>query len=140
MTLKNLNANQKGILLLRISLGVLFFWLGILKFFPGISPAEDIAGRTFLVLSFGYLKPNVSLPLLAIWECTIAVGFFTNKGMRWIIVIFYLHMLGTFFPLFLFPQDTWQIVPFVPTLLGQYILKNIVLVAAGYTVANANKF
>ena len=139
MKFKTLAANEKGILLLRISLSILFFWLGILKFFPGISPAEDIAGRTFLALSFGYLKPNVSLPLLALWECTIAVGFFTNKGMRWVMILFYLHMLGTFFPLFLFPQDTWQIVPFVPTLLGQYILKNIVLVAAGYSIGAANK-
>ena len=139
MKFKTLAANEKGILLLRISLSILFFWLGILKFFPGISPAEDIAGRTFLALSFGYLKPNVSLPLLALWECTIALGFFSNKAMRWVMILFYLHMLGTFFPLFLFPQDTWQIVPFVPTLLGQYILKNIVLVAAGYAVGTANK-
>jgi uncharacterized membrane protein YkgB len=139
--MKNYSIRKKvnGTTLLRISLGIVFIWLGLLKFFPGVSPAEDIAGRTFSALSFGYLKPNFSIPFLALWECIIAIGFFTNKGMRWVMILFYLHMLGTFFPLFLFPNDCWAIAAFVPTLLGQYILKNLVLAAAGYTVINAEK-
>lgn len=129
----------KKIIWLRISLGILFLWFGGLKFLPNLSPAEDIVGQTFLALSFGYIKPNVSIPFIAVWECCIAIGFFTRRYLRWVMVLFYLHILGTFFPLFIFPHETWKIAPFVPTLLGQYIIKNIVLLAAGLVIGNAEQ-
>ena len=68
-----------GLVLLRVSLGVVFFWFGVLKFFPGLSPAEDLAGRTISSLTFGLVKPGVSLPVLAAWECAIGLGFITGK-------------------------------------------------------------
>src|ERR1035437_3172172 len=65
---------RNGINILRISLGIVFLWFGLLKFFPGVSPAEDIAGRTIATLTFGLIKPSLALPLLAVWECTIGLG------------------------------------------------------------------
>jgi uncharacterized membrane protein YkgB len=50
-----------GIQLLRISLGIVFLWFGVLKFFPGTSPAEQLATKTILVLTFGFVKPAVSI-------------------------------------------------------------------------------
>jgi uncharacterized membrane protein YphA (DoxX/SURF4 family) len=35
-----------GPMLLRVSLGIVFLWFGILKFFPSASPAEELASRT----------------------------------------------------------------------------------------------
>jgi len=56
---------RNSLTLLQISLGIVFFWFGALKFFPGLSPAQDLAGRTIETLSFGLLQPTVSLPILA---------------------------------------------------------------------------
>jgi uncharacterized membrane protein YphA (DoxX/SURF4 family) len=65
---------RNGILLLRMSLGSVFSWFGALKFFPGLSPADELAARTIETLSFGAVPPDLSLPGLALWECLIGVG------------------------------------------------------------------
>src|SRR5689334_22677273 len=73
---------RHGITLLRISLGIVFFWFGVLKFFPNLSPAQDLAERTISTLSFGLVTPNISLPVLAAWECLIGLGLISGKFMR----------------------------------------------------------
>ena len=125
---------RHGILLLRISVGIVFFWFGVLKFFPGLSPAEDLAGRTISSLTFGLVKPGVSLPVLAAWECAIGLGFITGKFVRTALALMLLQMSGTVLPLFFFPHETWIRFPYVATLEGQYIIKNLVLVSAGLVI------
>lgn len=120
-----------GLLLLRISLGVVFFWFGFLKFFPGLSPAQALATQTIEVLSFGRIGPSVSIYILATWECLIGLGLLTGRFMRLTLLLLFVQMLGTLTPLFLFPQEAFVIFPFVPTLEGQYIIKNAVLISAG---------
>jgi len=51
-----------GLTALRIALGIVFLWFGALKFFPGMSPAEDLAARTIDVLTFGIVPPEIALP------------------------------------------------------------------------------
>src|SRR4029078_11661435 len=63
----------------RISVGIVFFWFGVVKFFPTLSPAEDLAARTIAALSFGIVKPAVSVRALAAWECVIGVSPLTEK-------------------------------------------------------------
>ncbi len=121
---------QNGPTLLRISLGIVFFWFGVLKFFPGLSPAQDLAGNTIRVLSFGIVQPNVSLPVLAAWECIIGLGLITGIWMRATILLLLLQMLGTLTPVVLFPDEVFFRVPYAPTLEGQYIIKNFVLISA----------
>lgn len=121
---------RHGLLLLRISLGVVFLWFGFLKFFPNLSPAEELAGRTIETLSLGLIKPNVSLPFLAAWECLIGLGLITNKFMRATLLLLFVQMLGTVTPLLLFPIDTFTRFPYAPTIEGQYIIKNLVLISA----------
>jgi uncharacterized membrane protein YkgB len=123
-----------GITLLRISMGIVFFWFGFLKFFPGISPAEGLATRTIETLSFGILKPQVSIIILAVWECLIGLGFLTGKFLRATLILLFLQMLGTITPLFLFPQEAFDAIPYAPTLEGQYIIKNLVLISAGLVI------
>lgn len=125
---------KTGIVLLRISLGVIFFWFGFLKFFPGLSPAADLATRTIEILTFGLIQPNVALILLAIWECLIGLGMITGKFMRLTLLLLFAQMAGTLTPLFFFPNETFVIFPFVPTMEGQYIIKNIALVSAGIVI------
>ena len=119
-----------GIRLLRISLGVVFLWFGVLKFFPGLSPASDLAARTIYALSFGVVSARVSVPLLAAWECLIGVGLITGVYMRATLFLLALQMAGTLTPLLLFPSEVFTRVPYAPTLEGQYIIKNAVLISA----------
>ena len=123
-----------GVALLRISVGIVFLWFGFLKFFPNLSPAQDLASRTIATLTFGAIQPNVSIPILAGWETLIGLGLITGKFMRMTLALLALQMLGTITPLFLFPNETFTKFPIAPTLEGQYIIKNIVLVSAGLVI------
>jgi uncharacterized membrane protein YphA (DoxX/SURF4 family) len=127
---------RNGINILRFSLGIVFLWFGMLKFFPGISPAEDIAGRTIETLTFGLIKPSLALPLLAVWECTIGLGLITKAWLRLTLILLYFQMAGTILPILFFPHETFKGL-FVPTLLGQYIIKNFVLISAGIVLGAA---
>src|SRR5882672_5536185 len=73
---------RHGLLLLRWSLGIIFFWFGFLKFFNGMSPAEGLATRTISVLSMGQVPAPTSLPVLAAWECLIGLGLLSGKAQR----------------------------------------------------------
>jgi len=128
--------------LLRRSLGIVFFWFGLIKFFYAAGPAEYIAAKIILLLSFNSIQPNIALPILAVIECTIGLGFLIKRFMKYVIPIMYFQMAATLLPLFVFPEDTWEIVPIVPTLLGHYIIKNTVLISAAiilYTVSQGGK-
>ncbi|HJQ21350.1 MAG TPA: DoxX family protein [Gemmatimonadaceae bacterium] len=119
-----------GLTLLRISLGVVFFWFGILKFFPGLSPAQDLATRTISTLTFGAVPPRVALVVLATWESLIGLGLIFGVAMRLTLLLLFVQMLGTVMPLAFYPFETFYRFPYAPTLEGQYIIKNIVLISA----------
>lgn len=121
---------RHGLPLLRISLGVVFFWFGVLKFFPALSPATGIAGRTIETITLGTVPPDVSVPVLAAWECAIGIGLLLGRWMRLVLLLLFLQMPGTLLPLVIFPDETWMRVPYSPTLEGQYIIKNFVLISA----------
>ncbi len=120
-----------GLVLLRISIGIIFFWFGALKFFNGLSPAEGIAIKTIKVLSFNILSDNIILYGLGIWEVLIGVGLLFNIMIRETLLLLYMQMIGTFSPLFLFTSEVFHIFPYSFTIEGQYIVKNIVIVSAG---------
>lgn len=128
-----------GITLLRLSLGVVFFWFGVLKFFPGVSVAQALATHTISVLSFGLVPPAVSLPLLATWECAIGLGLLSGCFLQLTVLLLLAQMAGTFLPLLFFPRETFNVFPLVPTLEGQYIIKNLVLVSAGLVIGAASR-
>jgi uncharacterized membrane protein YphA (DoxX/SURF4 family) len=123
-----------GVPAVRIALGIVFLWFGVLKFFPNLSPAELLAARTIELLTFGVVKPDLSLPALAVWESVIGIGLIVGRGLRAILLLLVIHMAGTFTPLILFPTETFRVFPLVPTLEGQYIIKNLVLIGAAMVV------
>ncbi len=125
-----------GILLLRISLGINFLWFGLLKFFPGLSPAQDLATNTIEQLTFGIVEPGVSIYILATWETLIGLGLITGLFLRATLFLLFLQMLGTLTPLILFPEQTFVRIPYAPTLEGQYIIKNMVLISAALVVGS----
>jgi uncharacterized membrane protein YkgB len=123
-----------GITLLRISLGIIFLWFGALKFFPDMSAAQDLAMRTIERMTFGMMTASLSIKILAVWECLIGLGLITNRFIRGTLLLLFLQMIGAAAPLLLFPNEVFSIVPIVPTLEGQYIIKNLVLISAGVVI------
>ena len=123
-----------GVPAVRIGLGIVFLWFGVLKFFPNASPAEDLAARTIEQLSFGVVQAGVALPILATWECLIGLGLLSGRFLRATLFLLAIQMVGTVTPLVLFPGETFTQVPWAPTLEGQYIIKNVVLIGAAMVV------
>ena len=123
-----------GPVLLRVSVGIVFLWFGFLKFFPGLSPAQELAGRTIEILSFGVVKPAASVPMLAALETIIGLGLTFGVALRAVLFLLFFQMLGTLTPLFLFPSEVFTRVPYAPTLEGQYIIKNLVLISAALVI------
>ena len=123
-----------GPTLTRLALGVVFTWFGVLKFFPGSSPAETLATNTILKLTGGNISRETALIGLAIWEVLIGIGLLTGKLLRVTLLLLFLQMAGTMLPLLFFPDETFVRFPLVPTLEGQYIIKNLVLIAAAIVV------
>lgn len=120
--------------LIRVSLGLIYFHFGFLKFYPDLSPAEVLAGYTSQRLTAYLLDASTVMLIVAVLECVIGLGFLFNVCLRVVGVLFTFHMAATFLPLFLLPEFSYRFVPFAPTIEGQYILKNLVLVSAGWAV------
>jgi uncharacterized membrane protein YphA (DoxX/SURF4 family) len=125
---------RHGVDVLRIGLGVVFLWFGALKLFPGASPAEALAGRTIETLTFGLVPPAVGLPILALWEGAIGLGLITGRALRTTLLLLFLQMPGTALPIVLFPGEVFVRAPFVLTLEGQYIVKNLVLIGGALVI------
>jgi len=118
---------------IRIALALIYFHFGFLKFFPDLSAAEMLSTQTIIRLRLG-LDAHTALYLLAVFECAIGLLFVLRVSMRIVFPIFLAHMAGTLLPLFLLPELTFKFAPFAPTFEGQYILKNSVVIAAGWTL------
>lgn len=116
---------RHGLLIMRLGLGVVFFWFGALKLAPGLSPAEDLVRDTIY-----FIDPDLFLPILAVWEMLIGLGLMTGKAMRITLLLLFLQMPGTALPLVLLPEVTWTAFPYGLTLEGQYIIKNLALIGA----------
>jgi uncharacterized membrane protein YphA (DoxX/SURF4 family) len=121
---------------LRMGLGIVFLWFGALKFVPGLSPAEDLATRTIEDLTFGAVSPAISLPILAAWESLIGLGLISGRFLRATLFLLAVQMVGTLTPLILYPSETFTRFPFAPSLEGQYIIKNVVLIGAAMVVGS----
>jgi uncharacterized membrane protein YphA (DoxX/SURF4 family) len=125
---------RSGIPLMRVSLAVIFLWFGVLKFFPSGSPIQALTVRTISFLTFGLIAPEMSLFLCAVLECVIGVGLLTCAFLRAAVLLLLVQMAGTLLPLVFFPSEMFVRIPYVPTLEGQFILKNIVLITAALVV------
>lgn len=118
--------------LLRISMGVIFLGFGVQKFFPGVSPAEPLVVRTIETLTFGIISGGTALLVTAVLECFIGITLLTGKFLKTGLLVLGGALVGMMSPLVLFFTDMF---PGAPTLEAQYILKDIVLAAAGMVIA-----
>jgi uncharacterized membrane protein YkgB len=120
-----------GIPFLRLAMGVVFLWFGVLKLFPGVSPAEPLVTATVTML-----PAAIFMPILAVWEMLIGLGFLMGKLLRTTILLLFLQMPGTMSPIFLLPERVFAKFPWALTIEGQYIFKNLVLISAAIVVGS----
>lgn len=118
---------------LRISLGIVILGFGALKFIPGASPAEDLVMRTTDVLTFGVVSGTAAVVATAALETFIGFTLLTGIGLRVGLVAMAGWLVGILMPVVLFPADMFP--GFFPTLEAQYVLKDVILVAAAAVVA-----
>jgi uncharacterized membrane protein YkgB len=116
--------------LLAISIGIIYIWFGLLKFFPELSPADGLAKHTITLLTFGLIPENISIIMLAILEVGIGLCLLFNFKLKTVVSIAIIHLILTFIPVLFFPEVSFAKAPFVLTLVGQYIIKNIVIISA----------
>jgi len=113
---------------IRISFGIIFIWFGILKLFD-VSSAESLLKATVVWLPFG--SPEFWLIIIGWWEVIIGVTFLFSRTTKIAIALLFLQMFGTFMPLVLLPEITFQNGNiFTPSLEGQYIIKNVMIISA----------
>jgi uncharacterized membrane protein YkgB len=117
---------RAGLPLLRVGLGLVFFWFGALKLFPGLSPAEGLVANTVFFLDSAWF-----MPFLGVWEMTIGLGLICNRFLRVTLILMFFQMGGTVLPMLILPEVVWTQFPHGLTLEGQYIVKNIVLIGGG---------
>jgi uncharacterized membrane protein YkgB len=134
---------RTGVPALRISLAIIFIWFGVLK--PlGLSPAGPLVEATVSWMPF--LTPLQWVAVIGWWEVLIGVTFLFKPTLRIAIALLALQMTGTFLPLVMLPGVTFQagLYPFVPTIEGQYIIKNLLIISAalvvGGTVRDSGRF
>lgn len=120
---------------LRISVGAIFLLFGLLKFAPGVSPAQDLVERTTDILSFGIVPGSVALVLVATLESTIGVLLLCGRRLRIAVGLLTVQLVGILSPLALLPGRLFMGPHGAPTLEGQYVIKDLVLVGAALVLA-----
>ncbi len=126
---------QLSVLLSRIALFVIYFWFGILKVI-GLSPASGIVQELFAktlspilhALHLSFITAGTFVVIFGVFEVIIGLLFIIPGKERWAIYAFFAHIVTTGLPLFFLKTSVWTGV-FVPTLEGQYIIKNLALIA-----------
>lgn len=127
---------QYGIRFLRYSIGFIFIWFGFLKFFPDLSPAQELATSTIDLLTFGIIPLQVSLIFLAALEVGIGILLLSGLWIRLTIALLFFQMAGTLTPIILFPDLVFNAIPYALTIEGQYIIKNVVIISAALVIGS----
>lgn len=110
----------------RISLFIVFFWFGLLKAI-GLSPAGSLVHALY-DQTIPFIPFHAFYTGFALFECLIGILFLIKGAERIVMPLLIIHMITTAGPLVLLSSETWQYA-FVPTLVGQYIIKNLVIIA-----------
>lgn len=124
---------KHSILILRIALAIIYIWFGALKV-VGMSPAGELVEKTVY-----WFRPEIFIPLLGICEVIIGLGLLVKRFIPITIVFLLLHMVATLFPIFILQKVCFDAFPYCPTLVGQYIIKNLVIISAAFVIAGKYK-
>ncbi len=123
--------SRYGTLALRISLGVIFVWFGVLKVI-GDSPVYDLVASTVYLV-----PPELFVPFLGFWEIAVGLGLLTGLALRLTLIFFLMQMAGTFLVLVVKPEVAFQgLNPLLLTTEGEFVVKNIVLISGALVVGS----
>jgi uncharacterized membrane protein YkgB len=128
-------ARRNSMTMLRLAVGIVYVWFGALKLFPGYSPAEPL-----IRAAYGFFPPEILVffvPFIGAFEIAIGLLFIYGKLPRITMALMLMQMAGAVSPIVLAPARVWEQFPLVWTLEGQYIFKDIILIAVGLTIAAA---
>jgi uncharacterized membrane protein YkgB len=124
-----------SVTLLRVSMGLVIFGFGFLKYFPGISPAQALVLKVNHALTFGLMPDGVTLILFATVESIIGLSLITGWGLRVIIYPLAVWAIAILSPIVLVPGELFSGPDHAPSLEGQYVLKDIILLAGCLVIA-----
>ena len=122
--------DQYGLFLLRVFVAMIFIWFGTLKLLD-MSPESELIRKTVY-----WVSPNLFMPFLGCWEVAIGITLLYQPLIRISILLLFLQLPGTMLPFFIHPEICFNTIPFGPTLEGQYIIKNLVLVGAAFVIGS----
>jgi uncharacterized membrane protein YphA (DoxX/SURF4 family) len=122
--------------ILRVVVGLVILAFGVLKFFPGVSPAEELTKMTTDKLSFGLVPDHVAIVIVAALETIIGLLLVTGRFVRLAVYLLFGQLIGVLAPLVLFTARLFAGPHNAPTIEGQYVIKDLILVAAGFVVAS----
>ncbi|WP_052395775.1 hypothetical protein [Kutzneria sp. 744] len=117
-------------------MGGIILVFGFLKYFPGLSPAEHMVETVSRMLSLGLAPDRLTMDVFATVECLIGLSLITNIGLRIAIYPMTLWAIGILLPLALMPAELFSGPDHMPTLEGQYVLKDLILLAATMVIAD----
>ena len=118
--------------LVRIPIFIIFFWFGFLKLVD-LSPAQELVQDTVYWMPF--LSAEMWTYVIGFWEVLIGVFFLFKKTTLIAMLLLLIQMSGTFLPLVILPEITFQDSnPFLPTLEGQYIIKNLIIISSALVI------
>jgi putative oxidoreductase len=124
-----------SVTVLRVSLGAVFLGFGFLKFFPGVSPAERLVMQTTSVMTFGLVPGSVAIVAIATLECVIGLWLLSGRALGGVLVLLGLELVGILSPVVLLAGRLFMGPHHAPTLEGQYVLKDVILVGAVLVIA-----
>jgi uncharacterized membrane protein YphA (DoxX/SURF4 family) len=120
-----------GITILRVALAVVFIWFGALKVI-GESPVEDLVADTVY-----WVDADFFIVFLGLWEIAIGIGLLLGVALRLVLLLFFAQMLGTFLTVLVHPARVFEDSnPLLLTVPGEFIVKNLVLIAAGIVIGS----
>ncbi|HVF77105.1 MAG TPA: DoxX family membrane protein [Solirubrobacteraceae bacterium] len=127
---------EHSIAILRVVVGLVFLLFGLLKFFPDVSPVEELTIKTTDAMSFDLVPGHIAIVLVACSECIIGLLLIAGRFLRIAIYLLAGQLIGILAPLVLFTGRLFDGPHNAPTLEGQYVIKDLILVAAGLVVAS----
>jgi uncharacterized membrane protein YkgB len=123
--------DRVGVPLLRISLGVVFLWFGLLKVFD-VSPVSGLVAKTIY-----WFDPDLVVPALGAIEVFVGTCLLAGRLMRVAIPLLVMQMAGTFLVLVLLPDVTFRDGnPLLLTVEGEFVVKNLVLFSAALVIGS----
>jgi uncharacterized membrane protein YkgB len=121
--------SRYGITVLRVAVAVVFIWFGALKI-AGVSPVGELVARTVY-----WVSPGWFVPFLGVWELAVGLGLLLNVVMRLTLLLMFAQLAGTFLVLLILPDVAFvRGNPLLLTTEGEFVVKNLVLLAAGIVI------